>query len=133
MESEIEKAKEGRSRELARMYEEKLRGKVEESNALIKHSLSSLAQMISNYRLAHKVKSRAMNPQEEQEFIEQTVQEILGDENMMDEIKNRFRERIEGKVRQALENELVEGVEKAKKELTLRLSEEREEWTGERI
>ena len=58
--------------------------------------------MISNYRLAHKIKSRPMNPQEEEEFIQQTVQEILGDENMMEEIKNRFRERIEGKVRQAL-------------------------------
>ena len=43
-----------------------------------------------------------MNHQEEEEFIEQTVHEILGDENMMEEIKNRFRERIEGKVRQAL-------------------------------
>lgn len=43
-----------------------------------------------------------MNPKEEEEFIEQTVQEILGDENMMEEIKNRFRERIEGKVKQAL-------------------------------
>ena len=50
------------------------------------------------------------------------MQEILGDENMMDEIRNRFRERIEGKVKQALENELTEGVEKAKKELTLRMT-----------
>jgi hypothetical protein len=58
--------------------------------------------MISNYRLAQKTKSRSMNPKEEEEFIEQTVQEILGDENMMDEIKNRFRERIEAKVKQAL-------------------------------
>jgi hypothetical protein len=58
--------------------------------------------MISNYRLSQKTKSRSMNHQEEEEFIEQTVQEILGDENMMEEIKNRFRERIEGKVRQAL-------------------------------
>jgi hypothetical protein len=58
--------------------------------------------MISNYRLAHKAKSRSMSAHEEQEFIEQTVEEILGDENMMEEIKNRFRGRIEGKVRQAL-------------------------------
>lgn len=43
-----------------------------------------------------------MNPKEEEEFIELTVQEILGDENMMEEIKNRFRERIEAKVKQAL-------------------------------
>jgi hypothetical protein len=79
--------------------------------------------MISNYKLSQTVKSRPMNSKEEEEFIEQTVQEILGDEKMMDEIRNRFRERIEGKVRQALENELTEGVEKAKKELTLRMTE----------
>lgn len=39
-------------------------------------------------------KGRNMSTREEEEFIEQTVAEILADENMVEEVRNRIRPRL---------------------------------------
>jgi hypothetical protein len=92
-----------------------------------------MAQMIDNYKLTQKQKGRQMSSQEEEEFVQQTVEEILGDENMVEEVRNRMRPRVEAQVKAELERELEEGVETAKREFTQRLKEDREQWTEERI
>ena len=85
--------------------------------------------MIDGFKSTQRGKGRSMSGKEEQEFIEQTVAEILADENMVEEVRNRIRPRLEAKVKAALEKELEEGVELAKKDLAQRLKEEREAWT----
>lgn len=38
-----------------------------------------MAQIIDNYKLTQRHKARPLTPQEEHDFVEQTVQEILAD------------------------------------------------------
>lgn len=56
-----------------------IKQRVEESNNTIKNSLASMVQMIDNYKLSQKQKGKQMTRQQEEEFIEQTVEEILND------------------------------------------------------
>jgi nucleotidyltransferase/DNA polymerase involved in DNA repair len=111
----IEKLQEDKRRELSRKYETLIKQRVEESNSTIKNSLTSLVQMIDNYKITQKGKAKQMTKEEEQQFIQQTVEEILADDNMIEEVKNRLRPKLEARVRAALEKELEDGVELGKR------------------
>lgn len=74
-----------------------------------------MVQMIDNYKLSQKQKNKGMTKQQEEEFIQQTVEEILSDDNMIEEVKNRMRPSIEAKVKETLDKELEDGMEMAKK------------------
>lgn len=76
---------------------------MEESNNSIKNELASLVDMIDAFKNTQRSKGRNMSSREEEEFIEQTVAEILADENMVEEVRNRIRPRLEAKVKAALE------------------------------
>lgn len=80
--------------ELSRQYEERIRQRVEESNNSIKNELASLVEMIDGFKNTQRGKGRSMSSKEEEEFIEQTVAEILADENMVEEVRNRIRPRL---------------------------------------
>jgi hypothetical protein len=67
---------------------------VEESNNAIKNSLASMVQMIDNYKLTQKQKNKGMTKQQEEEFVQQTIEEILSDDNMVEEVRNRMKPRI---------------------------------------
>ena len=53
-----------------------------------------MMQMIDNYKLTQKQKNKGMTKQQEEEFVQQTVEEILSDDNMIEEVRNRMRPRI---------------------------------------
>lgn len=132
-ELELHKRQQQKRAELSKQYEERIRQRVEASNCSIKDELASLVEMIEGFKNPQRSRARGLSGKEEEEFVEQTVAEILADENMVEEVRNRLRPKLEAKVKAALEKELEEGVEQAKRELSQRLREEREAWTEERI
>lgn len=99
--------------------------KIEESNSLIKESLGNMVQTIETYKSHQKAKIKNMNKQEEDEFIEQTVEEILENEHMTDELRNRIRPKVEAKVKIAYDQELESGIERVRKDLVEKLNHDR--------
>ena len=70
-------------------------------------------------------RTRKLTHQEEEELIEITVEQMIEDDKMLEEVKSRMAPKIEKKVREALEKELEEGVEHMKREMMAKIHEER--------
>lgn len=82
-EMELEKAKENKKDQLNRMYEEKIRTKIDEKNSEAREELAGLTAMVEKHRLKGKGRPRVLTPEEEEEFILQTIDEISSNPSML--------------------------------------------------
>jgi hypothetical protein len=92
MQTQLEQTKQLHRNQTKLHYEQALKTSIDQTNANIRHSLSCLIQQIEGARV--RPRTKGMSAEEEREFVEQTVEEILSDETMVGEMRERMRGRV---------------------------------------
>jgi predicted house-cleaning noncanonical NTP pyrophosphatase (MazG superfamily) len=84
MSMKLQQAKQAKRQEMHTLYQQKISEQIENSNQAIKGSLADMAELIEQLKKNLSLnRSKRLTAEEQEELVEQTVEQMLEDEQML--------------------------------------------------